>query len=114
MRRTPFAAELRRRASAAGLDESGTATFQFRRRYNLPPTDPRFLDATMEQVVIDNWAHAHADDPKLRDERHETADFDEELRAAEAEHGIEAESDPEPLPDDPGDFDTLVDERYGG
>ena len=31
--------------------------FRFRQRYNLPPTDPRFLQATHETLIIDDWAH---------------------------------------------------------
>ena len=31
--------------------------FAFRRRYNLAPTDPRYLDATTEDILTDHWAH---------------------------------------------------------
>lgn len=37
--------------------------FWFRRKYNLAPTDPRFLDATLEQITIEFWAHQYADKP---------------------------------------------------
>ena len=37
--------------------------FIFRRRYNLPPTDPRFLNATQEDIETDYWAHWYADHP---------------------------------------------------
>lgn len=29
----------------------------FRLRYNLAPTDPRYLDATTEDILTDHWAH---------------------------------------------------------
>jgi hypothetical protein len=61
-----------------------TYEFRFRRRYGLPPTDPRFLDATYEEIVTDFWAHAHMDDPKLRKEQI-TDNFEEERDAMEAE-----------------------------
>lgn len=41
--------------------------FAFRRRYNLPPTDPRFLRATEEEIEVDYWAHVYHDDPKQVD-----------------------------------------------
>lgn len=29
----------------------------FRLRYNLAPTDPRYLDATTEDILTDHWVH---------------------------------------------------------
>lgn len=78
-----FAQDLERTASRRGLELSNTYEFRFRRRYNLPPTDPRFLRATIEEIVVDYWAHAHLDDPKLR-EQDETDDFEAMLQAAES------------------------------
>lgn len=71
-------------ARARGLELSGTVEFQFRRRYNLPPTDPRFLNATATEILTDYWAHRHSDEPKLRDEEFDP-DFEAELAAAESE-----------------------------
>ena len=62
----------------------GTLEFQFRRRYRLPPTDPRFLNATRADMLVDYWAHQHADDPNVQ-EPDTTEDFDEELAAWERE-----------------------------
>lgn len=61
-----------------------TYEFRFRRRYNLPPTDVRYLSATFEEIVLDFWAHAHLDDPKLRNEL-VTDDFESQMAAMEAE-----------------------------
>lgn len=33
----------------------------FRRRYSLPPTDPRFLAATREDIITDYWANHYAE-----------------------------------------------------
>ncbi len=85
---------------------SETAEFHFRRRYNLPPTDPRFLCATIEDILVDVWAHRHTDDPKLREEE-VNEDFAADLAGLEAEMGI---PDGGPLGEapDPGDFDDVL------
>lgn len=46
----------------------------------MPPTDPRFLDASDADMIIDLWAHRHADNPQLRESPPDT-DFEETLRA---------------------------------
>lgn len=67
-----------------GLQLSQTVQFLYRRRYNLTATDPRYLDATLEDMILDLWAHAHIDNPKLREEI-VAEGFDEEVAAMEAE-----------------------------
>ena len=65
--------------------------FWFRRKHNLAPTDPRFLEATREQIETEYWAHWYADNPaKIEDS---DDDFD---KAAELAR-IEAEGDAEDL-----------------
>ena len=66
---------------------SQTLAFQFRHRYNLPPTDPRFLDATEEEVAVDYWAHHYFDNPAS--EIVEDDEFDAE--AIQAQWAQEAE-----------------------
>lgn len=68
--------------------------FAFRRRYNLPPTDPRFLDATVEEVVIDYFAHQFAENPTQSFAEDES--FDPDAVAAQ----WEAEDGDDDLPDD--------------
>jgi hypothetical protein len=81
----------------------------------MPPTDPRFLDSTLEDMTVDLWAWAHYEDPKLRDEVISTG-FDEDLAAMEAE--ALAREAQEALPKPPvkvvgtDDWETVVDERY--
>lgn len=53
-----------------------TYQLKFRRRYNLPPTDHRFLNATLDEMITDYWANAYADDPKLLTDVIEDTDFD--------------------------------------
>jgi len=55
---------------------AGTYDLWFRRTYNLAPTDPRYLDATPEQMLTDYWAH-HYDDRRLAGKPDEIEDEDE-------------------------------------
>ena len=40
---------------------AGTLALWYRRRFNLPPNDPRFLSLTPGEIVTEYWAH-HYDD----------------------------------------------------
>jgi hypothetical protein len=91
--RPGFAEGLASRARVDGLALSATIEFAYRVRYNLPPTDPRFLDATIEQMAVDFWAWRHWEDPKLRDElvvadgyEDDAAEMEAEALAKETEH----------------------------
>lgn len=76
-----------------------TIEFRFRRRYRLTSSDPRFLAATEEEMLVDLLAHQFVDDPKTREDM-VTDDFDEELAALEAEAEAGVEEAPVDLPDD--------------
>lgn len=90
-----------------------TVEFQFRRRYSLPPTDSRFLDAAREEIMVDWWAHRFADDPSLRNEVvMDPEDFEAELAEMEAA-SIAAEGGDPPPPGDGGDWEPLVEDTYG-
>jgi hypothetical protein len=54
--------------------------FWFRRKYNLAPTDPRFLDATIEDIETDYWAHYYAENPSDTEVEDEDFDADEFVR----------------------------------
>ena len=69
--------------------------FAFRRRYNLPPTDPRFLDATPEEVAVDYFAHHFFDNPQQSFAEDEEFDPEAVMAQWEAEDGAD-----EDLPDD--------------
>lgn len=64
----------------------GTYELWFRRTFNLPPTDPRFLDMTRGEIIAEYWAH-HRDDlrraGKADDTEFEDDDFDEDAIIAE-------------------------------
>jgi hypothetical protein len=84
-----------------------TVEFQWRRRYGLPPTDPRFLSATRAEILVDWWAHQFADDPALRNEvQMDDEDFQAEL--AEMEAAAAADS-----PGDAEAWEEVVAETYG-
>ena len=46
----------------------GTYHLWFRQKYNLPPTDPRFLNATDEEIEADFWAHYYQENPNINPE----------------------------------------------
>lgn len=92
-----------------GRDRSETIEFRYRRRYNLTSNDDRFLDATLEEMTVDLWAHRFFDDPKKSDE-FEDEDFDlaAELAAIEAEaNGGSAASEDPQSSDDESDWEDL-------
>lgn len=64
----------------------GTLGFWFRRKYLLPPTDPRFLDASLDLMEADYWAWRFAENPNETDEVVDDGfDLDAEIAAADAE-----------------------------
>lgn len=64
----------------------------FRRRYSLPPTDPRFLSATIEDIEVDFWTQHYADRAEKGGAVEEfEADFDFEAERARIEAEAEAE-----------------------
>lgn len=71
----------------------------------MPPTDPRFLAATYEEIVTDFWANQFLDNPDMRKED-VTDDFDLLLAEMEAEalakHG-----------EDPAGLKATLDEKAG-
>lgn len=65
--------------------------FWFRRKFNLAPTDPRFLEATRETIETEYWSHWYAENPaKIED-----TDDDFNLAAELARIEREAEAEPE-------------------
>ncbi len=110
-----FASLLRDTASDQGLALAKTPEFRFRMRYRLSPIDPRFLDCTPEQVVLDLWAWAHIDDPNLRNQVTDPH-FAEELAAMEAEVGAKSVAEPTgPVPVQvfgEEEWETVTDDHY--
>lgn len=70
-----------------------TYGFWFRKKYNLPPNDPRYLELTREQIAAEYWAHQYAD-KGIQDEV-EDDDFDAAAELARIEAEAEAEAEAE-------------------
>lgn len=68
--------------------------FWFRRKFNLAPTDPRYLDATLDQIEAEFWAHEYANKPPGEEIEDDEFDMDEAMKWAEQPD----------QPDDPGDW----------
>jgi hypothetical protein len=62
-----------------------TLQFWFRRKYNLAPTDQRFLEATISQMEADYWAHHYFENPNVVEDVDDDFDMDSILAALEAE-----------------------------
>lgn len=74
MLKTPFDKEQAKAAKKAGKALSQTYSFWFRRKYNLSPRDPRFLELTPEEVEAEYWAHHYADSAKNGELAYEAED----------------------------------------
>lgn len=58
---------------------SGTVEFWFRRKYNLAPRDPRFLDLTPEDIESDYWAHYYYENAGKSEVEDDDFDLDAEI-----------------------------------
>ena len=67
-----------------------TIGFWFRRKYNLPPNDPRYLELTSEQIMAEYWAHQYAE-KGIQDEV-EDDDFDMDAEVKRINDEAEAEA----------------------
>jgi hypothetical protein len=93
VQRRDFAASLDSLARRQGRDLKGSIGWWYRKRYNLPQTDPRYLDATVEEMLTDFYADYYE---KLSDDSSHTS-FENEDYAADVAS----------LDDD--DWETLID-----
>lgn len=59
--------------------------FWFRRTYRLPPTDPRYLDATPDDIATEYWAYRFHENPNTQ----VAVDDDFDLEKIEAEWAAE-------------------------
>jgi len=79
-----------------GRLQAGTYEYWFRREYNLAPTDPRYLDASHDEILAEYWTR-HFDDIrqglKAEEEIFEDDDFNvEEVCKAMDDHPDDWES----------------------
>lgn len=91
-RRLIFEASLERRCKDVAKAASGTVRFWYRRKYNLPITDRRYLDVTEEDMLTDYWSHYYFEKPEEEWEGG-TDNFEEELAAMDAEMGVPPDDD---------------------
>jgi len=93
--------------------------WEFRNRYNLPPTDDRFLSMTPEAIIIDNWTSylsQRREAIRQKDLRSDKITLDvllaEDPAKAIAEamlNEIEGQTPPLPEHEDPDDRETIID-----
>ena len=99
MNRSALFAPLRaRQAKDQARENYGTIEFWFRRKYGLTRTDPRFLDATVADMLEDYWLHTYYEDPKAVTETVEDDDFDQDA-VADLLRARQQQNEP-PLPTD--------------
>jgi len=67
--------------------------FWFRRKFNLAPTDTRFLDATIEQIETEYWAH-HFAESEGSGEEYDDEDFDLEAELKKMQGNPDEWGDP--------------------
>ena len=56
-----------------------TLEFWFRRKYNLTPTDPRYLSLTTEDIESEYWAHYYYENSAEKEVEDEDFDLDAEI-----------------------------------
>lgn len=82
----------------------------YRVRYNLPPTDPRYLDLTDEDIQLEYWTiQAHIRPPGTTE--FDTPGFDDDLSDLMAGN-LDDPSTATPFADIAPDFETVT--PYGG
>jgi hypothetical protein len=91
-----FVANRESAAKDVAREAATTARFWFRRKYNLPITDPRYLDMTEDGMLTDYWTHYYYEKPESEWEGG-TDNFDEELAVMDAENGIPQDDDLEDI-----------------
>lgn len=102
---------------------SRTLEFWFRNKYNLAPTDPRFLACTVEQIQTEFWAHHYLAN-KGKGEEFEDYEFDAQAEfrrineeAEAAEMAASAEKGKAPFvssrvePSTADEWETIIDHR---
>lgn len=104
LRRRLFELKLAQQAREDGRALVSTMEFWFRRKYNLPPTDPRFLEMTIADIAADYWAHRFTDKPS---ELNSLVDDSWNEDDIEAEFAAEAEAEAAAALNHPDQWETL-------
>lgn len=75
-RSAPFDRNRTRLAKRAGREQAHTHQLWFRNKYNLAPTDARYLRATEEQIEAEYWAYQYQANPVREEVEDEDFDLD--------------------------------------
>jgi len=67
-----------RESKRTGKELAKTYRFWFRKKYNLPPNDPRYLSMTDADIIADYWAYYY-DENGNEDEFEADGDYDEKV-----------------------------------
>lgn len=83
-RSCPFDLEAEKSAKRRAKDRFSSYEFAFRKRYGLPPTDPRYLSATRDLMIEDYWLHFYAEHGVKDEVEDEDFNLDEVLESMES------------------------------
>ncbi len=86
-RKLIFGKNLESLAKEAARASCRSVRFWFRRKYNLPESDERYLAMTDEAMLTDYWAHYYYEKPDSEFES-STDNFEDEIAAMDAEFGV--------------------------
>lgn len=64
-----------------------SVAFWFRKKYSLPPNDPRFLSMTVEDMATEYWAYQYEANPNQEEIEDEDFDIESILADFEREAG---------------------------
>jgi len=90
---SPFASQIKARGRQQGKALSQSLEWWWRNRWGLSATDPRYLEATIEEMAVDYWATRYAAEPSLDDHEFDNPDFDADVDAM-----LQADEDWEEVP----------------
>ena len=62
-----FAAAQEQEAKHKARETAQTLRFWFRKKYNLPPNDPRFLALTDEEIETEYWTYYYEENPDVEE-----------------------------------------------
>lgn len=116
-RRKELERKLTRQLQTLAYEQLFSVEFWYRRFYNLPPSDPRYLNTTPEEMAVEYWAYKllerhrklikdGGESRKLEDLLTEET-FEEELEALDAR--LEAEANAKAVGE--GDASPMADEE---
>lgn len=61
--------------------------FWFRQQYRIPPTDPRYLEMSQEDLLLEYWSYRYHKDPDLDSKEMTNDGYEDALAEIEAGGG---------------------------